>query len=126
MALVLRDRVKSVTSTGGTGEVFISTAPPGFQPFSVIGDGNQTYYTIVDSSNGDWEVGVGTYTLSTNSLTRDIILDSSTGGTVINFGTGSKDIFVSLPAERAVYNNADGSLVYDPAGSAIVFAIALG
>lgn len=126
MELVLKDRVKAFTNTGGTGPMFISTPPPGYQSFSVIGDGNQTYYTIVDTASGEWEVGVGTYAVTSNSLTRDTVLDSSNAGGLVDFAAVSKDIFVSLPAGRAVYNNADGSLVYDPAGSAIIFAIALG
>lgn len=126
MALVLKDRVKTISSTVGQGTLSLSTALPGFQPMSAIGDNNQTYYTIVDTTAGEWEVGVGTYTLTGNTLSRDTVLDSSYSGVKVNFGAGSKDVFVTLPAERAVFNNADGSLVYDPAGSAIVFAIALG
>lgn len=126
MALVLADRVKTVSSTTGTGTFVLGAASLGYQPFSVIGDGNQTYYVIVDPAAFDWEVGVGTYRLSGNELERDVVLDSSSGGSFINFGVGAKEVFVSLPASRAVYNNADGSLVYDPAGSAIIFAIALG
>jgi hypothetical protein len=126
VALVLRDRVKTVTSTEGQGALGLGTAIPGFQPFSILGDGNETYYTVVDPTTGDFEVGVGTYLTAGNSLTRDIVLDSSESGAKVDFGSGPKDVFVTLPAERAVFNNADGSLVYDPAGSAIIFAIALG
>lgn len=126
MALVLKDRIRSITSTGGTGTVALGAAIPGYQAFSVVGDGNTTYYTIVDSTTGDWETGVGDYIAATNSLTRGLALESSNNNALVNFAEGTKDIFVSLPASRAVYNNADGSLVYDPAGSAIVFAIALG
>ena len=126
MALVLKDRIKSVTSTAGTGTVTVGSAAPGFQAFSVVGDGNQTYYTITDATTGDWEVGVGTYTASGTTLSRDTVLDSSNSGSLVDFQAGSKDIFVTLPAGRTVYNNADGSLVYDPFDSAVVFAIALG
>lgn len=126
MALVLADRVKTISASTGTGNFALGSASLGYQPFSVIGDGNQTYYVIVDPISYDWEVGVGTYRSTGNELERDVVLDSSSGSAFINFGAGTKDVFVSLPASRAVYNNADGSLVYDPAGSAIIFAIALG
>lgn len=126
MALVLKDRVRTASATVGTGALVLGAAAPGYQAFSVLGDGSTTYYTIVDPATNVWEVGVGVYTLSTNSLSRDTILDSSSGGAILNLTAGTKDVFVSLPAERAVYNNPDGSLVYDPAGSAIIFAIALG
>jgi hypothetical protein len=100
MALVLKDRVKTTTTTTGTGAVTLSTAEVGFQAFSVIGNGNQTYYTITD--NTDWEVGIGTYTASGTTLSRDIILESSNSGSAVNWGAGSKDVFVTYPAEKAV------------------------
>ena len=47
MALVLADRVRDTTTTTGTGTVTLSgTAPTGYQNFSVVGNGNTTYYTI--------------------------------------------------------------------------------
>jgi hypothetical protein len=58
MALVVKDRVKETTATTGTGTVTLAGASTGFQSFSVIGDGNTTYYALV--SGTDWEVGIGT------------------------------------------------------------------
>jgi hypothetical protein len=102
MALVVKDRVKSSTTTTGTGTITLGAAAAGFQAFSVIGDGNTTYYTIVDSSNGTWEVGIGVYTASGTTLSRDTVLESSNAGSLVNFAAGSKDVFVAYPAERAV------------------------
>jgi len=102
MALVLKDRVKETSTTTGTGTFTLAGAATGFQSFSVIGDGNTTYYTIVDSAAGTWEVGIGTYTSSGTTLSRDTILESSNSGSAVNFGSGSKDVFVTYPAERAV------------------------
>lgn len=102
MALVLKDRVKETSTTTGTGTFTLAGAATGFQSFSVIGDGNSTYYCIVDSSAGAWEVGIGTYTSSGTTLSRDTILESSNSGSAVNFGSGSKDVFVTYPAERAV------------------------
>ena len=102
MALVVKDRVKSSTTTTGTGTITLGAAAIGFQAFSVIGDGNTTYYTIVDTVNGTWEVGIGTYTASGTTLSRDTVLDSSNSGSLVNFAAGSKDVFVAYPAERAV------------------------
>ena len=102
MALVVKDRVKSSTTTTGTGTITLGAAAIGFQAFSVIGDGNTTYYTIVDTVNGTWEVGIGTYTSSGTTLSRDTVLESSNSGSLVSFAAGSKDVFVAYPAERAV------------------------
>ena len=102
MALVVKDRVKVSTTTTGTGTLTLGSAATGFQSFSVIGNGNTTYYTITDSLAGTWEVGIGTYTASGTTLSRDVVLESSNSGNLVNFGAGDKDVFVTYPAERAV------------------------
>jgi hypothetical protein len=102
MPLVVKDRVKVSTATTGTGTLTLGSASVGFQSFSVIGDGNTTYYTITDVGSGAWEVGIGTYTASGTTLSRDTVLESSNGGSLVNFGAGDKDVFVAYPAERAV------------------------
>lgn len=101
MALVLADRVKDTTTSTGTGTITLAGAPPaGFQSFAAIGDGNTTYYTI--SGGSQWEVGIGTYTASGTTLSRDTVLSSSAGGTsLVDFSAGSKDVFVTLPSQRS-------------------------
>jgi hypothetical protein len=103
MALVVKDRVRETTTTTGTGTVTLGGAATGFQSFSVIGDGNTTFYTIQLSNTNEWEVGIGTYTSSGTTLSRDTILESSNGGTAVNFSAGTKDVFVTYPAEKAIY-----------------------
>lgn len=106
MAFVIADRVRETTTTTGTGTITLGGAATGFQTFSAaIGNSNSTYYCITDSATGDWEVGIGTYTSSGNTLSRDTILSSSNSGSVVPFSAGSKDVFVTQPAERAVYVN---------------------
>lgn len=102
MPLVVRDRVKVITTTTGTGTLTLGSAVTGFQDFSVIGNGNTTYYTITDVATGAWEVGIGTYTSSGTTLSRDIVLSSSNAGSLVNFGAGDKDVFVTYPAGRSV------------------------
>jgi len=126
MALVVKDRIKETTATTGTGTLTLAGAAVGFQAFSVIGDASTTYYAIADSTTGDWEVGVGTYTASGTTLSRDTVLESSNAGALVSFGSGSKDVFVTYPAERSVYLAADGTPPYDLAGTAVAMAIALG
>lgn len=108
MALVVKDRVRETTTTTGTGTVTLGGAATGFQSFSVIGDANTTFYTIQLSNTNEWEVGIGTYTLSGTTLSRDTILESSNGGSAVNFSAGTKDVFVTYPAEKSVYQDANG------------------
>jgi hypothetical protein len=118
MALVIKDRVKETSSTGGTGTLTLSGAVAGFQAFSVIGDGNTTYYTIVDSTNNTWEVGIGTYTSSGTTLSRDTVLASSNSNNLVTFAAIPKDVFVTYPAGRSVY--ADGGAVVSSTGAIVV------
>jgi len=104
MALVLKDRVKETTTTTSTGTYTLAGAVTGYQSFSVVGNGNTTYYTVTNGT--DWEVGIGTYTASGTTLSRDTILESSNAGAAVNWGSGSKDVFLTYPAEKAV--TADG------------------
>ena len=109
MAFVLADRVKDSTTTTGTGTVTLSgTAPAGFQSFAVIGNANTTYYTLADTN--DWEVGIGTYTSVGPTLSRDTVLASSNSGNLVSFSAGSKDAFVTYPAERAVMTDVAQTL----------------
>ena len=103
MALVVKDRVRETTTTTGTGTITLGGAATGFQSFSVIGNANTTFYTIQLANTNEWEVGIGTYTLSGTTLSRDTILESSNGGTAVNFSAGTKDVFVTYPAEKAIY-----------------------
>ena len=102
MALVVADRVKETTTTTGTGTVTLLGASTGFQSFAVIGNANITYYTIAAQTGTEWEVGIGTYTSSSTTLARTTVLSSSNGGSAVNFSAGTKDVFVTYPAERAV------------------------
>ena len=111
MALVVKDRVQETTTTTGTGTLTLSGAVLGFQTFAIIGDGNVTYYTIVDPTTGDYEVGIGTYTASGTTLSRTTVLESSNSNNFVNFAAGSKNVFCTYPAERAVYLDSAGSAV---------------
>lgn len=106
MPLVLADRVKETTTTVGTGTITLGGAATGFQSFSVVGNGNTTYYTIAGQGTSEWEVGIGTYTSSGTTLSRDTVLASSAGApTKTTFSAGTKDVFVTYPAGRSVYSD---------------------
>jgi len=113
MALVLKDRVKETTSTAGTGTLTLAGAETGFQTFSVIGNGNTTYYALISGSA--WEVGLGTYTLSGTTLSRDIVLESSNSGNKISL-TGVSTVFCTYPAEKSVFNNTNDQIVVNSSG----------
>jgi hypothetical protein len=102
MALVLKDRVKETSTTTGTGTFTLAGSATGFQSFSVIGNANTVYYAIVNLSASEWEVGLGTYTSSGTLLSRDTVLESSNSGSKVNFSAGTKDVFCTYPAEKAV------------------------
>jgi hypothetical protein len=110
MALVLADRVKETTTTAGTGTITLAGASTGYQSFSVIGNGNTTYYCIAGQTTSEWEVGVGTYTSSGTTLARTTVLANSAGTqpTALTFSAGTKDVFVTYPAGYSVNstNNA--------------------
>jgi len=102
MALVLKDRVKETSTTTGTGTFTLAGASTGYQSFSVVGNGNTTYYAIALQGGSEWEVGIGTYTSSGTTLARTTILASSNSGSAVNFSAGTKDVFVTMPADKSV------------------------
>ena len=113
MALVINNRVRETTSTTGTGAVTLGGAVGGFQTFAAgIGNSNTTYYTISINSENEWEVGRGTLNGDSSTLTRTEVLESSNGDSAVDFSAGSKEVFCTLPAEKAVYLDASD----DPVG----------
>lgn len=107
MALVLADRVREQSTTTGTGTLVLNGAVVGFQTFSsAIGNGNTTYYTISNPGTTEWEVGIGT--VSAGQLARSTILSSSNSGSLVNFSAGTKDVFVTYPAEKSVNEDTSG------------------
>ena len=114
MALVVKDRVQETTTTTGTGTVTLAGAVTGFQDFSVIGDGNTCYYAI--TSGSDWEVGLGTYTASGTTLSRDTILESSNSGSAITL-SGTSNVFVTYPAEKSGHKDVTNTIYSEQMGA---------
>ena len=112
MALVVKDRVKETTATTGTGTLTLAGAVTGFQSFSsALSDGDTTYYAIFESSTGEWEVGLGTFTASGTTLARTTVLASSNSGSAVNLTAGSAEVFITQPATKAAYFDGSGDLV---------------
>ena len=123
MALVINDRVKVTSTTTGTGAIALGTVATGFITFATgIGNSNTTYYAIHNQGTAEWEVGLGTLSGAT-TLERTTVLDNSDGNTsAITLGAGTKDVFCTLPAAKAVYLDSSG----DPVGAASAgFALAM-
>lgn len=114
MALSLKDRVRESSSTTGTGTITLSGAYPGYQSFtSAVSDGDTVYYTIhntASASIGEWEVGIGTFTASGTTLSRDTILSSSNSGSAVNFSAGTKEVFITQPSDKAVFEDASNNV----------------
>ena len=119
MALVISDRVKETSITTGTGTITLNGAYGGFQSFSTgVGNGNKTYYAIENETR--WEVGIGTYTLSSNTLTRDTVLASSNSGDLISL-SGVSTVFCTYPSDKAVFLNEDGLLDLNTFSSGVIY-----
>jgi len=108
MALVLADRIKETTTTTGTGPYTLRGAETGFEAFSTIGDTNTTYYCCTDGV--DFEIGLGTFTSSGTVLARTTILQSSNSDAAFSWANGTRTIFCTQPAEKAVFLDANGNL----------------
>ena len=110
MALVLKDRVQETTTTTGTGTLTLGGAVTGYQSFSAIGNANTTYYAIYATGGSEWEVGIGTYTASGTTLSRDTVLSSSNSGSLVSFSAGTKNVWCDYPAVKAVYYDLNGNI----------------
>jgi hypothetical protein len=93
------DRVKESTTTTGNGTITLDGAATGFQSFTTaFGNGVSVYYVIAGGS--EWEIGIGT--TGAGTLTRDTVLQSSNADAKVVFSAGTKDVFCSYVADRAV------------------------
>lgn len=112
MALVVNDRVKETSVTTGTGTLNLAGAVQDFEGFVAgIGNSNTTYYSIVNTGTGEFEVGLGTVTdASPDTLSRDTIISSSNSDSAVNFSAGTKDVFCTLPASKAVVEDANNDV----------------
>ena len=127
MALVINDRVKVTSTTTGTGAMALGAAATGFETFAQgIGNNNTTYYCIFNQGTSEFEVGLGTLDGSSANLTRTTVISSSNGDAAVNFTSGTKDVFCTLPASKSVYLDATGNPVGAASnGFALAMAVAL-
>ena len=110
MALVLNDRVKETSTTTGTGALTLAGAVTGFETFGTgIGNSNTTYYAITLPATAEFEVGLGTLNGDSSTLTRTTIISSSNSDNAVSFSAGTKTLFCTMPASKAVFLDASGN-----------------
>ena len=108
MALVISDRIKESSTTTGTGTLTLGGAITGFETFTAnLSNGDTTYYCCTD--NTDFEVGLGTFTSSGTTLARTTILASSNSNNAVNWSSGTRTVFCTLPAAKTVFLDASGN-----------------
>ena len=109
MAFVLSDRIKETTTTTGTGTYTLGGAVSGFETFTAnLSNGDTTYYCCTDGT--DFEVGLGTFASSGTTLARTTIISSSNSNNAVNWSSGSRDIFCTLPGSKAIALDGDNSV----------------
>ena len=110
MALVISDRIKETTTTTGTGTYTLGGAVTGFETFTAnLSNSDTTYYACTDGT--DFEVGLGTFTSSGTTLARTTILSSSNSNNEVNWSSGTRTVFCTLPAAKTVFLDASGNIV---------------
>jgi hypothetical protein len=100
MTTLFHDRVKETSTTTGLGSITLIGAVTQFVSFtSRFALGDFFYYCIVGQTGSEWEVGKG-YLSSSTVLVRNIVYESSNADTLVNLSAGTKDVFLTVPAER--------------------------
>lgn len=111
MALVLNDRVKETTTTTGTGTLTLAGAVTGFETFAAgVGNSNTTYYAVTLPGTSEFEVGLGTLSSDSSTIARTTVISSSNSDNAVDFSSGTKTIFCTIPASKSVFLDASGNV----------------
>ena len=111
MALVINDRVKETSTTTGTGAVSLGGAVTGFETFAAgIGNSNTVYYCIAHQDQDEFEVGLGTLNGDSSTLTRTTVISSSNSDSAVDFSSGTKDVFCTLPASKLIFEDSNNDV----------------
>lgn len=109
--LATRDRVSEICNSPGDTSPFqfIGVTDASYMAFADADiDGASVAYCARNRSTGQWETGVGTYTQSTNQLSRDGSFRSSEGtATKTDFGVGIVDVWIDATAVKTPQYDAD-------------------
>jgi hypothetical protein len=99
VAKAYANRVWMTTATAGTGTITLGSAKNGYLTFAEAGvaDTNTVTYVLIDGNN--FEIGIGTYTASGTTLSRDTVIASKisgTAGTTKLTLSGSAEVFLTI------------------------------
>lgn len=118
MAFKYKDRVKTTTLTSGTGAFSLEAATGAYVNFSdKFSNGDMVPYCCASSTQ--FEVGIGTYVSSSDTITRGLVLSNSNlNQSLVNFNSGQKTIFVTAPSEitpilKELPGTANKVIIYD-------------
>jgi surface protein len=126
--IILSDRIKELSYTMGTGNLSLSGSVGGFSSFgSVYQHNDSLFYAVTDGVN--YEIGSGIYRsasydlgdgITTNELKRFPVRSSNNNG-LVNFGEGTKEVYVTYPATHAVYTGSGVSGYNTPQTNGLAF-----
>ena len=94
MAFALYSNVRETSTTTGTGTLTLAGAVSGYAAFSARYSNGDTMF-VTARMGADWETFLGTY--SAGTIARTTMFKSTNGDLAVNWGAGTKDIFVTLP-----------------------------
>jgi hypothetical protein len=107
----ISNRVKETTTTTGTGTVTLAGAVSGYRTFTAdFANGTVVNYCIAGQTGTEWEVGYGTLVSST-TLSRDTVEQSSNADALVSFSAGTKDVFVTVTAQHEWTRGKAGAIV---------------
>jgi hypothetical protein len=105
---IFKARVWEVVNVTGTGTVSLTgtTYNGPYQTFgNCVPSGSLVIYSISDGTANTWELGIGTYTTPLpGTLTRTTVLESSSGGALINFAGNSCAVTLESPSPLSSNN----------------------
>ncbi len=110
-------------ATVGTGTLTLGSAYPGFNTPANAGVVNTELVTYLIRDGAQSEVGLGTYTSSGTTLSRDVVHSSTNGGAKINCSGSNMTVALSLAAEDlqpfASYYGSGGTLTNNTDGNVL-------
>lgn len=112
MAHVMKDRVREVSTTTGTGAMTLGGAITTYRAFSSVmtSPSDTCFYAIAHQSANEWETGLGTYS-SANTLTRTTVIASSNANAAVSFSAGTKEVAISWNASSVAALDTAGDIV---------------